>query len=248
MENFSTFEGKTVVLTGGTSGIGLEMVRLLTPRCTLLVLSRPGPRLDALRERYPDVHTLPVDLSDPRQVETVADSILDRFPEVDALIHNAAVQRTPRFLDDDFAYEAMVPEIHLNLTAVCSLSYLLLPALIQDGRQTVIANINSGLALAPKTDSAVYCATKAAMDSFSRSLGYQLEATNVRVCQAFLPLVDTPMTAGRGSGKISAEQAARDILRGVESGRARIDIGKVKLLRFLLAVAPGLARSIMKGS
>ena len=136
----------------------------------------------------------------------------------------------------------------MNFTAVCSLSYLLLPMLLRANQRAVIANISSGLALAPKTNSAVYCATKAAMDAFSRSLSYQLEGSNVMMMQAFLPLVDTPMTQGRGSGKMSAAQAAMEILRGIEQGDRIRDIGKVKLLRLLLAVAPSLARRIMRGS
>jgi uncharacterized oxidoreductase len=111
----------------------------------------------------------------------------------------------------------------------------------------VIAIINSGLALAPKTGSAVYCATKAAMNSFSQSLEYQLEETNIKVIQSFLPLVDTPMTKGRGTGKMSARQAAAKIIEGIQKGTNPTNIGKVKLLRLLLALWPGLARKIMKG-
>ena len=106
--------------------------------------------------------------------------------------------------------------------------------------------MNSGLAIAPKTGSAIYCATKSAMDSFSRSLGYQLESTSVQVRQVFLPLVDTGMTEGRGSNKLKADDVAEKIIKGAASDKAVIDIGKVRLLRIINYLAPSLARSIMK--
>ena len=100
----------------------------------------------------------------------------------------------------------------------------------------------------PARTSAVCCATKAALDSFSRSLSYQLEDTNINVVQALLPLVDTGMTTGRGRGKLTAAKAAEDILLGIEQGIAINDIGKVKILRILMRLAPSLARKIMKSS
>lgn len=69
----------------------------------------------------------------------------------------------------------------------------------------------------------------------------------MRVFQAFLPLVDTPMTAGRGTGKLSAGEAARRILEGVERGVADNDVGKVGLLRLVHRISPALARRIIQG-
>lgn len=224
------------------------MVRLLSPYNTLLVVSRPGEKLDALEKEFPSINTYQADLSKPTEYETLVHDILQNHPKIDVLINNAAIQYCPEFLDDDFAYETITYEVNLNLVSICALSYLLLPALLNEKSESVIANINSGLALAPKTGSAVYCATKSAMNAFSQSLGYQLENTNVRVTQAFLPLVDTPMTQGRGKGKLSPERAAMDIICGIEKGLSVNNIGKVKLLYFLAIFAPWLARKIMKGS
>ncbi len=111
---------------------------------------------------------------------------------------------------------------------MCSLIYLLLPNLLQPN-PSLIVNINSGLALVPKTSSAVYCATKAALNILSQSLAHQFEDTSIDVKQVFLPLVDTAMTTGRGKAKLSAEQAAADIICGLHSTGPNIDIGKMKL-------------------
>ena len=83
------------------------------------------------------------------------------------------------------------------------------------------------------------------MDSFSTSLRYQLADTNVEVLQAFLPLVDTSMTAGRGQGKINATEAALKLIKGIEKSIVEHDIGKVKFLRFLNRLLPNVAKSLM---
>ena len=110
----------------------------------------------------------------------------------------------------------------------------------------LIVNINSGLGLVPKTRSAVYCGTKGGLNLFSQSLRHQLAHTNIRVVQAFLPLVDTKMTKGRGRDKISASEAALLIIEGLGTSLHDIDLGKVKMLRLLHRVFPGLAQNIMK--
>jgi len=237
---------KVIILTGGTSGIGYELVRQLDVENKLIVIAREGPKLESLREKFPNVDTYPADLSKPQQYTDLAEKIMKKYPRINLLINNAAVQNTPTYLDNDFNYGTITHEINLNFNAICSLSYLLIPALINRNDTALIVNINSGLALAPKTNSVIYCATKAAIDTFSRGLSYQLEKSNIRVLQAFLPLVETPMTLGRSSGKISAHRAASAIISGIEKEKAVNNIGKVKILRLLMRLAPSFAYKIMK--
>jgi len=124
---------------------------------------------------------------------------------------------------------------------------LLLP-ILNKGHDAVILNVNSALGLVPKRSSAIYCATKSALNTFSQSLRYQLVDSKVEVLQAFLPLVDTAMTAGRGSSKMTPDNAARLMLVGIEKKVANHAIGKTKLLFFINSIAPFLAKSIMRNS
>lgn len=232
-------------MTGGTSGIGLELLRQLYEGNCISVIARPSARLEKLRGEFGQVKIFEADLADMGSVAEAADQLCQGEQKIDILINNAAVQYTPHFLDEDFQFETIKREIDINLTSICTLTYLLMPSLLQTN-PSMILNVNSGLALVPKTSSAIYCATKGALNIFSQSLGYQLQGTNIDVKQVFLPLVDTPMTEGRGKGKMPVEKVASEIIRGMAGSGPHFDIGKVRLLRFLNRLAPSLAKTIMK--
>jgi short-subunit dehydrogenase involved in D-alanine esterification of teichoic acids len=236
---------KSIVITGGTSGIGYEMVKRLHPNNNMIVIGRNAKKLDELSQKFKGVYCYQADLSKLDEIELAGRELAGQFPKIDVLINNAAIQFTPTFIEDDFRYETIAHEITLNFTSICSLSALLLPSLMHD-KPAVILNINSGLGLSPKTSSAIYSATKGGLNIFTQALRYQLEETNVSVQQAFLELVDTGMTEGRGKNKMSVQEAAASILKGIEQERLDNDLGKVKLLRFLLRLSPYLASKIMK--
>jgi len=107
--------------------------------------------------------------------------------------------------------------------------------------------VTSGLALAPKRSSPVYCANKAGLRSFAKSLRAQLRNAqwNIEVTEALPPLVDTDMTRGRGRGKISAQTAARQIVEGIQAGKLEIYVGASALLRVINRISPALAEAIM---
>lgn len=240
-------KGRNILITGGTSGVGRALVRQLHSDNTVAVVARDRRRLQQLATEFPGVRTFSADLSRPADVDAVALWAVAAGTRLDLLINNAAVQNVTWLTDPDFRTASIAHEVAVNFTALCALTALLLPALRHGGPAAVL-NVNSALALAPKTDSAVYCATKAAVDSFSQSLRYQLQGTPVRVLQAFLPLVDTPMTAGRGDGKLTAEDAAGGIIRGIENDVADNDIGRARVVRRLWRLSPRLARRVMKAA
>jgi uncharacterized oxidoreductase len=239
-----TLTNKRIVITGGTSGIGLEIVHQLAIDNQLIVIGRNTTMLQTLRSQYPMLETYCCDLSRPNDVLTLIDSLSTAHKSVDVLINNAAIQYSKNLTDQDYDRCTVMTEINSNFTAVCLLTHGLLP-LLQRAEKGVVLNVNSGLALAPKASSAVYCATKAAMHSFSQSLNHQLKGSNVAVMQAFMPVVATPMTEGRGSNKITAQYAAENLLKGIRHNVIENDIGKVKLLRWLLRLVPSVAKRIM---
>ncbi|NQU56042.1 MAG: SDR family NAD(P)-dependent oxidoreductase [Rhodospirillales bacterium] len=240
-------KNKTILITGGTSGIGLELVRLLSERGNeIVVLGRSQHKLDDLKKRFVRISTFQCDLSQRQQVEEAMDAVITSHPDISVLINNAAVQFTPTFISDDFDYDSIAYEITTNLTAPLWITSLMLSGTLLRQPQALIVNVSSGLAFFPKKGSTVYCASKAALHSVSQNLRYQLAETPVGVTEVILPLVDTPMTRGRGSRKMTAEQAARGIITGIEAGRDEIYIGKARLLPVMMLLAPGLVKNMLK--
>jgi short-subunit dehydrogenase involved in D-alanine esterification of teichoic acids len=122
---------------------------------------------------------------------------------------------------------------------------LLIPQL-QLKPEAAIINISSGLAIAPKKTAPVYCGTKAGIHIFSQALRYQLEVSSIKVFEIIPPLVDTPMTAGRGQNKISPQALAEEFWEGFLSDTYEMYIGKAKLLKLIHRLSPALSQKIMK--
>lgn len=240
-------QGKNIVITGGTSGIGRCLVDKLANENQVIVISRNLEKLEALATEFPSLKYYQCNLADLEQLEEVCQSLLKDFPRIDILVNNAGIQYTPVFLSDDFNRHTIEEEITVNFTSICYITHALLPSLLADERRAIILNVNSALGFYPKTSSAVYCATKGAMNILTLSLSYQFEKTNVKVLQAVMPIVDTPMTAGRGSGKMSAEKAAEAIISGIKKEIPEHFIGKSKLLMLIGRISQTIARGILKG-
>lgn len=236
----------TALVTGGNRGIGLAIAQALSSRGSRVILvGRDTARLQQARSLLPNAHTLEADLSDLAQVDALARRVVAEHPQLNLLINNAAIQQLMDLKGDASALTRAQGEVSLNLLAPLHLTGALLPHLLRQPAAAVV-NITSGLALAPKASAPVYCATKAGLRSFTQALRYQLEGTPVRVLEVLPPLVDTDMTRGRGSGKLPPEAVAEQTLRGLERGHEEVLVGKARLLPWLLRLAPGLARRIMR--
>lgn len=232
------------VVTGASSGIGWEIaLQLARAGHDVVALGRDRIRLEALKrqdQRF-DVHAL--DLNDRAAISAFAASMKAQGP-VDGLINNAAIQHNVRFDDPGYGIDQIVAEIETNLVAPLILSRLLLPDV--PSRAFVILNVGSALASYPKRTSAVYSATKAGLRMFSDAITAQFNGSSVRAVDIVLPMVDAPMSAGRGRGKISAAAAAAAITGSLSTRQSRIHVGKVKLLRLLQFIAPPLAAAIIR--
>jgi short-subunit dehydrogenase involved in D-alanine esterification of teichoic acids len=243
--------GKTILLTGGTSGVGLALLHQLHALGNrMIVVGRNPGRITELQQAYPDVTFLRYNLSSQEHMADLLLTLQRDFcgngpDSISVLINNAGVQHNYTLGDDPEGQSRIVSEIQTNFTSVIQLCDALLPTLKEQPEATII-NVTSGLGISPKRSAPVYCATKAGLQVFSKALRYQLEGSSVRVVDVVLPLVDTPMTAGRGSGKIAPEQVADELIRGVERGQSVINVGKVKLLRLIHRLVPSLADRMLK--
>ena len=242
--------GRTALVTGGTSGIGLELVRGLFDKGArrVFVVSRTASRSTwgDYRDR---VELIDADLCCEAEIMRLTDRLNAEASDLSLVINNAGMQVLSDF-GAPGALEllpALRTEIAINFTSVVGLSVGLLPLLARQP-SAVLVNVTSGLALAPKQSSPVYCATKAGVRSFTRALRYQCDRAfpTVTVIEALPPLVDTPMTTGRGRGKISAAACAGEIISGIERRHHEIYVGKSKLLRGVMRISPALGHRIMR--
>ncbi|MDN5203061.1 SDR family oxidoreductase [Fulvivirgaceae bacterium BMA10] len=237
----------TILITGGTSGIGLALVKKFHELGNQIIVTGRNPaKLDALAENL-DVHTFQNDLSDSNEVDKLITFIKSEHPKTNIIVNNAGVQHNYQVAEEMEAMAKIREEINTNYMAPLQLCAGLLPFL-KTKTEAAIINVSSGLALVPKQSAPVYCSTKAGIHIFSKALRYQLEASNIKVFEIIPALVDTPMTKGRGKEKISPEQLVEEFVKAMKKDRFEVNIGKIKLLRFIQRLSPAMADKILKNS
>lgn len=236
------------LVTGASAGIGEALaLQLAQAGYPVLALGRDARRLQALRERSPLIDTVVCDLADVAALPALAAQWVQQYPDLGGVVHNAGIQDNLRLDDTGYGVRQICREVDINLVAPMVLTQALLPHL-QSRQAAWVVNVTSGLGFAPKRTSAVYSATKAGLHLFSEGLRVQLQGSSVRVVEAVMPLVDTAMTAGRGSGKISPAQAASEVLTGLRRGRNVVWVGKARAVPWLQRIAPALlARALQRG-
>ncbi len=242
---------KHAVVTGGGSGIGRSLTGLLVAKgyqVTICGRSRTALEQAALQWGS-SVSFVVCDLASHAGRALLVEAVSQQAEPVDLLVNNAGIQFECDFgasSNQDIDMQNIQGEVDVNLVGPISLIAALLPTLRRPGAS--IVNITSILAIHPKRSAPVYCATKAGLRSFTRALRHQLRALGISVVEAIPPLVDTPMTAGRGKRKISADQAAAQIIAGLEKRDPEIHIGASRPLIWFNRIVPSLvARLLIKG-
>jgi uncharacterized oxidoreductase len=237
--------GKTVLVTGGTDGIGLRLARQLRDKgAKVIVTGRTPARIAAAESEGFEV--IKAELTGPEGIEAVVAGLGAR--PLDILVNNAGMGA-----DHDFRVAPPRPEddertLWLNVHAPIHLIVRLMPQLrarTEAMPDAMIVNVTSGLAVAPSAGAPVYCATKAAMRSYTQALRAQLKGTRIHVLEALPPVVETHMTTHRSEKKMAPEECARQIIAAMERGANEANVGMVKLLQAVHAVSPALARRIM---
>ncbi|RXH56199.1 SDR family oxidoreductase [Granulicella sibirica] len=162
---------RTILITGGTSGIGLELAkRLLGRGNTIIVTGRDAAKLEAIKAVFSDIHTFQSDVSDPTAIAALYTAVVARFPALDTLINNAGIMRNldmnqQRDLDD------VTREIEINLNGPVRMVQQFLPHL-KAQPNALLVNVSSGLAFVPLPISPVYSATKRRFTRSACRCGY----------------------------------------------------------------------------
>lgn len=233
------------LVTGASSGIGREIARQLAAEgVDLVVVARDEKRLEALADELDvEVEVLVADLSDPDEVAVVGQRLAADDEPVDLLVNNAGFGQTGDFLDLDIDREGDV--VGVNLVALHRLCHAAGAAMRARGGGGIL-NISSLASYLPAPGSATYAATKAFVTSFSESLHEELRPHGITVTVSCPGLTRTEFQE-RADADIdvpdfawqSAEDCARESLRAVGRGRAKVITGPVnKALLPTISTAP----------
>jgi uncharacterized oxidoreductase len=232
----------TVLITGGTSGIGHALAaQLLARGNTVIITGRSEERLAQARLSLPGVHTLVCDQSDPHAITRACDAVTRRFPTLNVLINNAGIGLRRNLNDTLTPPTDLEQEIRTNLIGPMQMVHQLLPHLkAQTG--AVIVNVTSGLAFVPMPLKPVYCATKAAMHSYTQSLRVQLKRCSIKVIELAPPATATAFNTGQetmnASRLMDVDKFAREAIRGFEKGRDEVLPGLSRLIRLIGRLNP----------
>jgi len=184
----------TVLITGGTSGIGRALAEAFHDRGNrVIVTGRRQDMLDEITLGRPGITGLYLDLNDAVSLARAASSVRARFPRLNVLIANAGISRNEDMTTEDWDTAEAEAMVQTNIVGVLRAVAAFLPILKQQSLSTIMAT-SSALAFLPRADFPTYCATKSFLHSWLTSLRHQLSKTSVDVLELSPPYVQTELT------------------------------------------------------
>ena len=192
--------GNTILVTGGTSGIGRTLAEALHDRGNQVVIAgRRQALLDEVTAARPGMIGLPLDLADPASLRRLAADMRERCPSLNVLLANAGVSSQEDMAADGWDAAAAIGMVETNIVGVLRLAEAFLP-MLKGKPDAVFMTTTSNLAYVPRAVFPTYCATKAFLHSWLQSLRWQLRKDTVEVLELAPPYVQTEL-----SGKHQAD-------------------------------------------
>ena len=230
-------QGNTVLITGGATGIGFSLAEAFVKAGNQVVIcGRRETKLRDAKTKLPQVYTMVCDLSKNDERRLLYEWARSNFNEVNILVNNAGIQRMIDLKKGINELSAGEDEIEVNLKACVHLSALFIPSFLKK-KEAAIINVSSGLCFVPIAIMPVYCATKAAIHSFTLSLRYQLRDTSVKVFEVIPPTVDTELDKGARAQRgqedrgIPPVEVAKATMKALEINQYEVPVGMAENLR-----------------
>lgn len=184
--------GNTILITGGGSGIGAALAHEFhVAGNQVIIAGRRQAALDAIVADHPGMASMTLDMEDPAAIVAFADKLVADFPALNAVLLNAGIM----VAEEKIELATAEATIATNLLGPIRLAHALLPHLEAQPASTILT-VSSGLAFVPLAATPTYCATKAAIHSWSISMREQLKATSVDVVEIVPPGVQTDLMPG----------------------------------------------------
>ena len=230
--------GNTILITGGTSGIGRGLAEALYAKGnTVIIAGRRQSLLDEITARHPGMTGLAVDMTESAAIAPFAESVKQKFPQLNVLINNAGIAGHEDYTADSIDLTRALSTIQTNINAVVQLSAALLPTLRAQPKSTLMVT-TSGLAFVPYPPGPVYGATKAFMHNWLDALRMQLRSTSVEVLELAPPYVQTELGGPQQASDPRAmplDAFIKEVMQILESNtidKGEILVNAVKPLRY----------------
>lgn len=217
----------TVLITGLASGIGLALAeRFLKAGSQVIITGRRSDRLTSIQQCHPAIHTRVCDVSLVEERIALRDWATAEFPKLNVLVNNAGVQRHVDLTTAE-PWQDTQQELEIILSAPIHLNSLFMGHLLKQPAPAIV-NVTSGLSFCPKADVPVYCATKAALHSYTLSLRHQLAAKHpgFKVVEIIPPAVDTDLGGvGLHTFGVPLNEFADAVFGGMAAGEEEVAYG-----------------------
>jgi len=230
--------GNTILITGGTSGIGRALAEALHSKGNQVIIAgRRQNLLDEVTSRNPGMAGIAVDMSDRADIERFADEVKEKFPNLNVLINNAGISRPEDYTADIIDTSVAVSTIQTNILSVIQLTAALLPTLRAQSQSTLVVT-TSGLAFVPYPPAPVYSATKAFLHNWLDAVRMQLRKTSVEVLELAPPYVQTELGGARQATDPRAmplDAFTKEVIEILESNhieKGEVLVKNVKSLRW----------------
>ncbi|MCC5613467.1 SDR family NAD(P)-dependent oxidoreductase [Nostoc sp. CHAB 5834] len=233
----------TILITGGTSGIGLELVSQLSQLGATLIVT--GRNLDALRktkEHFPEIHIYQSDVSQPKEIQQLYEEVTRQFPALNVIINNAGLMRLIDLQDTSYDLENVIREINTNLSGTIQMVHQFLPHLLTK-KTAAIVNVSSAIAFMAYSSAPIYSASKAGIHAYTKALRLQLENTNVAVFEVIPPGVNTNLQTDwvlqPNPGQLmDADKMVKETIKGLLNDTVEIKPGLAKVIKVASRIAP----------
>jgi uncharacterized oxidoreductase len=242
----------TILITGGASGIGYEFAKQLCETNIVIIVGRNKEKLEKVKKELKNIHIFECDVANPNEIEALYEIISIQFPNLNVLINNAGIMKKID-LQKELDYKSLIEEIPVNLNAPIYMSTKFLP-LLKKQKVASIINITSALAHVPMAYTPVYCASKAALHSFTQSLRIQLQNTNIKVFEIAPSVTKTEMVDSFTveeqknmkimTTKILVSKSIKEINKGTEN----IGVGETNALKMINRISPSFALNMLNKS
>lgn len=231
---------KIILVTGGGSGIGLELTRqLVALGNTVIICGRDAGKLTGAA-RAAGAQAIAGDVTVAEDQERILSEIEAQHGRLDLLINNAGVFLAYDFKNDPDTLQKVENEIAINATAPLTLTRRALP-LLEKSAQPVVLFIGSGIAFVASPGTPVYSGTKALIHHCAQTLRHQLQPHGITVFEALPPVVDTDMAKVLKSGnfkKLKPADLVRGILDGLRRNQTEMLLGQSSQIKWMSRIAP----------